>query len=142
MAVSDAAYFVDANVPMYAVGSDHPLKRSSIRVLEAVAAGEIVAVTDAEVHQEILHRYTAVGERERAMHVSSLFLRAVPDVLSITRADVEATVGLLLAHKRLPVRDAVHAAIMTRHSIRDVISADRHFDLIPGIVRHDPSRWA
>ena len=134
-------YFIDASVPMYAAGADHPLKRPCVAVLSAVARGDVVAVTDAEVHQEILHRYSALGDRRRAIEVSGLFLRAVPEVLAVTRADVEAAGGLLGAHARLRVRDAIHLAVMARHSLPRIVTADGHFDDLPGIVRVDPGDW-
>jgi len=72
----DEPYFIDANVPMYAVGAEHPLKAPCLRVLESIARGELRAVTDAEVLQELLHRYTALGRRREAVEVCRLFLRA------------------------------------------------------------------
>jgi predicted nucleic acid-binding protein len=73
---------VDANVPMYAVGTAHPLKRPCVDFLNAVARGEIVALTDAEVLQEILHRYSALGQRGRAIQVVQLFVKVVPVVFT------------------------------------------------------------
>jgi predicted nucleic acid-binding protein len=139
--MDEGPYFIDANVPMYAVGVDHPLKGPSVAVLSAVARGDVIAVTDAEVHQEILHRYSTLGDRRRAIEVSDLFLRAVPEVLAVTRADVEAAGGLLAAHGTLPVRDAIHLAVMTRHGVSRIVTADRHFDALPGVVRVDPGDW-
>ena len=141
MSADEAPWFVDANVPMYAVGSEHALKEPCLAVLRAVARGDIAAVTDTEVHQEILHRYAALGDRRRAVEVSRLFLQAVPEVLAVTKDDVERTIALLEAHADLPVRDAVHAAVMVRHGLRRVISADRHFEDIPGLERIDPTAW-
>lgn len=54
--MTDAVYFIDANVPMYAVGSSHLLKEPCVAVLESIAQGEVSAVTDVEVFQEIAHR--------------------------------------------------------------------------------------
>jgi predicted nucleic acid-binding protein len=140
--MADGPFFVDANVPMYAVGVEHPLKRPSIAILRVIARGEITAVTDAEVHQEILYRYAALGDRRRAAEVSRLFLEAVPDVFPVTRADVELAADLIVRHPALPVRDAVHAAVMSRTGIDRVITADRHFDIVPGIIRVDVAGWA
>jgi predicted nucleic acid-binding protein len=141
MAVAEGSYFIDANVAMYAVGAEHPLKRPCVAILSAVARGDVAAVTDAEVHLEILQRYSALGNRRRAIEVSALFRRAVPDVLAVTRADVEAAGGLLDAHGGLRVRDAIHLAVMARHAVPRIVTADRHFDDLPGIVRVDPSEW-
>lgn len=49
--------FVDSNIPMYLVGAPHPHKDSARRLLEQTVAQGEVLVTDAEVLQEILHRY-------------------------------------------------------------------------------------
>jgi predicted nucleic acid-binding protein len=48
---------VDTNVPMYAAGKSHHLKEPCQRVILAIAKGELNAVTDTEVFQEILYRY-------------------------------------------------------------------------------------
>lgn len=56
--------FVDSNIPMYLVGAARPHKTDAQWLLErAVTAGERL-VTDAEVLQEILHRYVAIGRRD------------------------------------------------------------------------------
>ena len=51
--------FLDANVPIYAAGREHPLKAPCVRVLELAAERPYDFVTDAEVLQELLHRYLA-----------------------------------------------------------------------------------
>ena len=56
--------FVDSNVPMYLVGVAHPHKRDAQRLLERCLGERIPLVTDAEVLQEILHRYTAIRRRD------------------------------------------------------------------------------
>jgi predicted nucleic acid-binding protein len=55
---------VDSNVPMYLVGSPHPHKTDAQRLLERCIASRERLVTDAEVLQEILHRYVAIGRRD------------------------------------------------------------------------------
>src|SRR5882724_11996869 len=55
---------IDSNIAMYLVGADHPHKADARRLLEsAIGAGERL-VTDAEVLQEILHRYGAIDRRD------------------------------------------------------------------------------
>jgi predicted nucleic acid-binding protein len=41
--------------------------------------------------------------------------------------------------EELTVRDAVHAASALSPSIDAILSADRHFDSIPGVERIDPA---
>ena len=55
--------FIDSNIPMYLVGAEHPNKAVATGLLErAVIEGEAL-VTDAEVFQELLHRYSAIDRR-------------------------------------------------------------------------------
>lgn len=141
MTMNEEAHFIDANVPMYAVGADSALKAPCLRILEASGRGTLAAVTDSEVIQEILHRYAAIGQRIRAVEVARLFIQVVPSVLAVGKPDVEAAASLLLERDTLSVRDAVHLAVMGRQGVARIISADRHFDGLPGVARIDPMAW-
>ncbi|KZS58270.1 type II toxin-antitoxin system VapC family toxin [Mycobacterium ostraviense] len=127
--------FVDANIPMYLVGAAHPHKLDAQRLLEAaLSAGERL-VTDAEVLQEICHRYVAINRREAIQPAFDAILAVVDDVLPIGRADVEHAKDTLLRYPALSARDALHVAIMARHHITALMSFDRGFDAYPGITR-------
>jgi len=52
--------FIDSNVPMYLVGFPHPNKAAAEHVIAAPIAREEKLVSDAEVLQEILHRYASI----------------------------------------------------------------------------------
>ncbi|MYD86519.1 MAG: type II toxin-antitoxin system VapC family toxin [Acidobacteria bacterium] len=41
-------------------------------------------------------------------------------------------------HATVPPRDAIHTAVMLRTGVRTIVSYDRHFDELPGIVRVTP----
>jgi predicted nucleic acid-binding protein len=56
--------FVDSNVPMYLVGATHPHKLDAQRLLETAISKAERLVTDAEVLQEICHRYVAIERRD------------------------------------------------------------------------------
>ena len=138
----DALHFVDANVPMYAIGAEHPLKAPCAAILRAIGRGDLAATTDTEVLQEILHRYVSLGQRARAIEVATLVADAMPFVVSVIPADLQAAMVLIAEHAVLPVRDAIHAAVMRRSGVELIISADHHFDVIPGLTRIDPLVWA
>ena len=127
--------FVDSNVPMYVVGSDEALKAAAVAALEAAITADERLVSDAEVLQEILHRYTAIRRPEAIQPAFDVLLDAVDEVLPIEVADVQAAKEVLLARYRLSARDAVHVAVMRRHGVDTVISFDRGFDGYPGIHR-------
>ena len=51
------ATFIDANIPIYAAGREHPYREPCTRVLAPVNDNPEAFVTDAEVFQEIMHHY-------------------------------------------------------------------------------------
>jgi len=120
---------------MYLVGAAHPHKADAQRLLEsAIAAGERL-VTSAEVLQEILHRYCAIGRRDAIQPAFTALLGVTDEVFPVMQADVERAKDLLLGHSGLSARDALHVAVMQRHQLSRVMSFDSGFDGIPGISR-------
>ncbi len=130
--------FLDANVFAYASGSPHPLRDSCRAIVSRVTEGSLAATTSVEVLQEVLHLYDRRSRRAEALVAIGFLLTLFPSVLPVTRADVERAAELFARHGRLSSRDAIHAATMLNNGLTDVISADRHFDLVPGIRRIDP----
>jgi len=127
--------FVDSNIPMYLVGQAHPNKDAARRALEeAIAAGESLC-TNAEVLQEILHRYIAVRRADRIDPAFDAVLGVVDVVYPIERTDVERAGRILKTTPRLSARDAIHVAVMQGRDVGRILSFDAAFDGIPGIVR-------
>lgn len=120
---------------MYLVGSPHPHKADAQRLLEAaIAAGERL-VTDAEVLQEILHRYVAIDRRDAIQPAFDAILGVVDEVFAIRIADVESAKTIVLGRRGLSSRDALHAAVMGREGATRIMSFDGGFDGLPGITR-------
>ena len=134
--------FIDTNIPMYAAGKDHPLRAACQIIMSRIAEGKIRAVTDAEVHQEILHRYISLRLARQACRLSSYFQEIVPLILPVTIADVSRARQLSEQHPHLNARDLIHAAIMLNHGISRIVSADTHFDRIDRIIRFPPEQAA
>lgn len=130
---------IDSNVFMYAAGAEHPHKRPSIRFLEEVARSEVEAAIDAEVLQEILHRYRAMGRWKDGRAVFDHARRIAPVVLPVTAEILDLARDLLDRHDGLSARDALHAAVVQLHALRGICSYDRDFDEIPQLLRIEPS---
>ncbi|MBM2826165.1 MAG: hypothetical protein HW403_229 [Dehalococcoidia bacterium] len=130
--------FVDTNVPMYAAGGEHPYREPCLRILDAIRRGNIEAVSDCEVHQEIMYRYLAVGLPDKARGVSQTFQQLVPNVLPIQMADLVRARELSTVYPRLSARDLLHLAIMLNNGIKGIITADTDFDGVQGLQRWDP----
>lgn len=120
---------------MYLVGAEHPLKPRSRATLERLIATHERLVTDAEVLQEILHRYVAIDRRDAIQPAFDVLLGVVDRVYPIELEDVERARALVSTATALSARDAIHAAVMQRHEIDRVLSFDRGFDALPGVRR-------
>lgn len=127
--------FVDSNVPMYLVGAPHPHKFDSQRILERLVANGERLVTDAEVFQEILHRYVAIGRREAIQAAFDALLGVVDEVFPVKLSNVERAKLIVLGSERLSARDAAHIAVMEDHEIIRILTFDAGFDDHPGISR-------
>ena len=127
--------FVDSNIPMYLVGAEHPNKRLARVLVERIIVDRERLVTDAEVLQEILHRYTAIQRREAIQPAFDVLLGIVDEVVPIERSDVERARTLIQGAARLSARDALHLAVMQRHRIRRILSFDTGFDETPNVER-------
>ena len=126
--------FVDSNIPMYLVGTEHPYKGVARRLLETAIEAREPLVTDAEVLQEILHRYVAIDRRDAIEPATAALLGVVDEVHPIERVDVERARRIVLT-SRLSARDAIHLAIMERRGIDRIMTFDRAFDGLPGVER-------
>ncbi len=127
--------FVDSNIPMYLVGADHPNKREAQRLVENAVLSGRALVTDAEVFQEILHRYAAIRRRDAITPAFATLDAIVDEVAAIGREDVVAARDVLLAGHGRSARDAVHVAVMRRIGCRKILTFDRAFDDAAGIER-------
>jgi uncharacterized protein len=127
--------FVDSNIPMYLIGVDDRRKVDAQRALERLASERRLLVTSAEVLQELFHRYVSSGHRDALEPAFRVLREMVDEVLAVEGADVLAAKDLVNAYSRLSSRDAVHAAVMRRHQITEILSFDTGFDEIDGITR-------
>jgi predicted nucleic acid-binding protein len=126
---------VDSNIPMYLVGSPHPHKADAQRLLEKLITDRERLVTDAEVLQEILHRYVAIDRRDGIQPAFDALLGLVDEVLSVDRGAVERAKQIVLGYRQLSARDAVHLSVMEQNGIHQILSFDSGLDAFPGITR-------
>lgn len=126
---------IDSNVPMYLVGAPHPHKADARRLLEKLVSERERLVTDAEVLQEILHRYVAIDRRDAIQPAFDAILHIVDEVLAIDQAAAQKAKDIALGNRRLSARDALHIAVMQQNGIERILSFDSGFDGFPGIVR-------
>lgn len=129
---------VDSNILMYAAGADHPNKRPSIEFLNRVAMADVDAAIDAEVLQEILHRYRAIRRWIDGRQVYDLARQIFTVVLPISAQILDRARAFLDAHGSLVARDALHAAVVEHHGLEAICSFDSDFDAVTGLRRLEP----
>ena len=117
------------------IGADHPHKFDAQLTLQRLIASGQRLVTDAEVLQEILHRYTAIDRRESITPALALTLGVVDEVFPIGKSEVMRASEIAQSPSLFSARDAIHIAVMERHGIRSIFSFDGDFDRWPGLNR-------
>jgi hypothetical protein len=127
--------FLDSNIPMYLVGAPHPHKEDARRLVAAAIADGERLVTDAEVLQEILHRYAALRRHEFIEPAFLALLGLVDEVFAIGRGEVERAKDVLLGSRHLSARDALHVAVMQTNRVARIMTFDSGFEGVPGITR-------
>ena len=120
---------------MYLIGAAHPHKSDARRLLEQAVSNRERLVADAEVLQEILHRYAAIGRRDAIQPAFDALLGIVDQVLAVDQSTVERAKQIVLGYHQLSARDAVHLAVMQQHGIDRIMTFDSGFDGFPGITR-------
>ncbi len=134
------AAFIDANVPIYASGRESPYKQPCARVLMMAAERPAFFVTDAEVFQELLHRYLSLERWGLGREVFQGFAEVMRDRIEPVYAeDIDRAASLADGHQGISARDLLHAAVMLRLGSHQIISSDSDFDRLPGITRLDPT---
>src|SRR5262245_18468668 len=120
---------------MYLIGASHPNKTDAQRILERLVSERERLVIDAEVLQEILHRYVAIDRRDAIQAAFDVILAVVDEVFDVNRSAVERAKEIVLGRRKLSARDALHVAVMEQQGIERIFSFDRAFDAMPGITR-------
>lgn len=129
---------VDSNIFMYAAGSYHPNKIPSIHFLHKAAAGEYECCINAEILQELLHRYRAIGRWSDGREVYLLAREIVPIIHPVDADLISKAFEFMDLHPNHMARDCVHAAHCMILDLEAICSYDGDFDSIEGIRRIEP----
>lgn len=127
--------FVDSNIPMYLVGNDHPNKARALELVRRLIEAREKLVTDVETFQELLHRYVAIRRHEAIEPAWRALEDLVDEVVPIDAAHVGRARDLVLEHRGLSARDALHLAVMMTRGVERILSFDSGFDTLPSVHR-------
>lgn len=133
---------LDTNVILYALGGPHTQAEPCRRILELVGDGRLQAEAPVDIVQEILHhRNRRLGDRAQAARDAQA-AATLCRLHAVEPQDAREAARLFADSPRLSARDAIFAAIATRHGLQNILSADADFDNLPGLRRIDPSDTA
>ena len=128
--------FIDTNVPMYMAGDSHPNKDRAEALIDQLRDSGEKFVTDAEVYQEILHRYLSDGRlHDVGDAFDALDSLVGACVFAISIDHTRSARELLRSVAGISARDAIHVAVMRREGITRILSFDQNLDNCPGIER-------
>jgi len=105
-----------------------------------VAAGEVEATVDAEVLQEILQRYRAIGRWEDGRRVYDLTRQLFPTVVPITATILDRARRLLDTDEGIMARDALHAAVVMAEGLASRFGGGMRKGYATTLVRPPPAR--
>jgi predicted nucleic acid-binding protein len=102
---------------------------------KAVAGGGAAACTDAEVLQEILHRYRSLKIPDVGFQLFDAVAQLGIPILAVTDRSLREARTLLEQYPSLSTRDGVHLGVMQEHGIEEVLSYDRGFSQVSWVKR-------
>jgi len=111
-----------------------------VAVIHRIQDGEIMAVINTEIVQEILYHFQSIKQLLLGIRLAKDAVSISSQILPVEEEDLSLAIELLESYPKIQTRDAFHAATMIHNGIKEIISTDPHFDLIPEIKRIDPTK--
>lgn len=122
---------VDTTVLVYAVGTEHPLREPSRKLIDAVAAGRVDAATTIEVIQEFVHVRARRRSRKDAVKAGRSYAELLAPLLVMPTAVVDAGLRIFERTTSLGVFDSFLAATALSAGADALVSADLGFASVP-----------
>jgi predicted nucleic acid-binding protein len=135
---------LDTTVLVYAVGTEHPLREPSRKLVDAIAGGRVDATTTVEVIQEFVHIRARRQGRADAAKAGRNFAELLAPLLLVQEATVEMGLRIFERSKSLGAFDSFLAATAIANEAEALVSADRAFSsvarlahIVPGTAEFD-----
>ncbi len=120
---------------IWCLGRERTEPTDAQRLLERLITDRQRLVTDAEVLQEILHRYVAIDRRDATQPAFDALLGVVDQVLAVDGMVAQRAKQIALGYRRLSARHALHLSVIDQNGIERILSFDSGFDAFPRITR-------
>jgi len=128
--------FIDANIPLYALGGAHPLREPCRELLFGIKTGNVQVNASVELIQEVVFHRLRRDTRQNAI-ADGLLLARMCFLHSFTQEVLERSLALI-EHSSIRGRDAIHAATALVHGFDHIVTADPDFVAVPSLTPLDP----
>ena len=130
-------YFIDSNVFFYAKIFDREYGDACAKILDKIVKGELEVITSTLIAIELANALRKFGLGNEVKEVIDAVFSLDIRVFEVDSLDVR-NAARIYDEFRISPYDCVHAAVMRKAGIVDIISADKDFDKIDWIKRRDP----
>ena len=132
-----SSLYIDSNVFFYAKILDRVFGRSCASLIRRMALKEVEASTSVLAVIEVANALRKYGLRSEVSSelraISSLGIEVYP----LEGADAQEAAEIYDEVQISPY-DCLHAAVMRKYDLKEIVSADKDFDKIKWLVRLDP----
>lgn len=130
-------YYLDSNIFFYAKIRDRKYGDACAHILNLLVEGRLSASTSTLAIVETSNALRKYGRPSDVPDEVGAIYSLGLTVHELLNVDVRLATEIF-AQTRVNPYDCTHAAVMKRNRIRNILSADPHFEEIPGITRTDP----
>ncbi len=130
---------LDVNIVIYALGRDHPYREPCRAIINQLEERPHDYAVDTEMLQEVPYVFSRRRDIKIGVEAVSRLLDLFPDVIPITGAEIGTATRLIGQPPRLSVRDAIQAAVALEHGLEEIVTADKGFEDVPGLMLFDPT---
>ena len=130
-------YYLDSNIFFYAKIRDKKYGDACASILNSLVEGKLSGETSTLAVVETSNALRKYGRSSDVPDEVGAIYSLGLTIHELLNADVRLATEIF-AQTRVSPYDCAHAAVMKRNGLRNILSADAHFEDIPGINRTDP----
>lgn len=129
---------LDTTVLVYAVGSEHELRKPCRTLIEAIADGRVIGTTTIEVIQEFTHVRARRRDRSDATELARDFVELLSPLLIVEESDLREGLRIYAEHRHLGCFDSILAAAAHAAGADAIVSADAAFAELTNVAHVFP----
>ena len=139
--MSDHAIFVDTSVLLRLLLEDHPdHSPRAFAFFEEVNQGRYALwISDSVIFETVYVLEKSYGRARNRIAQSIAAIMELPYVFYMGLANHDDVFNLYMMHPQLSIADCLHASLARRLPSSTILSFDRDFDRVSGLIRIEPA---